>query len=314
MRKPIKAEAWVERMSLAGIAVFLVRGILSDTTIIYDERNIYPLARRILNLLRGVKLCSNFYSANLFLLDKKDTEGKTLRYRVNKDLNECIKNFIENHIPDEHRRFKNMLKSYMAHHLERKVIFITKVCSEIEARADKSLRKDIIYINKNHLSYLIVRFYRRKGFTIKEEFNLIEALKFYFRPLGFMAGLFIGMVFKKKISGNISGIQPSVWIEYHPSFLHILWFSSIKAEGFDIVGYLDRPDTPVTAKAIHDIKATNAKWIDAHLLPLMGLSKPKFTQIRKLWMKSFSITSSRPAWPSATPSARSPTSTTSRAT
>lgn len=296
MHSAIKKKIWVERLSTNDIVFYVIHSFFVNILVIYDEYQIYPSARRFLCLMSKVGLGTNFRSANLMLLDKKDSEGKTLRYKVYEDVDNCASRFVDEHFLNESKRFKNTLKSYIANYLDQKIIFVVKVKSEIEIQGGQDNKKNIIQLNRNHVSYLVCEFYRNCNFVIKERASLIENLKFYFRPIFFMAILFIGKITRPKIKENFTGIKPSVWIEFYPTYLHTFWFDALKSQEFSVITYLDRPDTPVTKERVLEIESKGIKWVDAGLLGLIRKSRLNLLEIFKLFREIFFVFAANPFW------------------
>jgi hypothetical protein len=98
------------------------------------------------------------------------------------------------------------------------------------------------------------------------------------------------------VRNSISDIRPAIWAEYYPSHVHNFWMDTINADGFDIVAYLDRSDTPIMKEATDEIEKKGIKWIDAGLPSLIRMSSLSISSYLKMAGRIVSIPFSRPAW------------------
>ena len=235
---------WVEKITLADILIFLVQSRFESIRVNYDRYQRSPLAAKLLAYLDAAGLNRIFFPVE-FRLGRTDGEGYALNYRVEKDLNDCIEVFFARHIPQEPRHFKDTLKSYIAGVLQGKVIFITMAASEINLNKAHSDEDNLICLKSHPLNCLLRGFYRDRRFVIRRPVISMGHITFYSRPFCYLAYYLACKLGVYKPKGNISDIKPAIWVEYYPGQIHAFWIDKIRAQGFDIVNYLDRADTPV---------------------------------------------------------------------
>lgn len=293
--KKNKIVFWVEKIALKDIMLFLIQSCFVDIRVNYDRFQKYPLATKAFYFLDRVRLNSIFFPVEL-TLDKTDAEGYALNYRVEKELNNCIEDFFIKHIPQESKRFKNMLKSYMGAVLKDKVVFITMVSSEVTPEKASTDEDNVIYLNAHPLNHLLRGFYRGREFVLGGPVISMRNVTFYFRPFCYLALILLCKLGNSKVKSNISNIKPAIWVEYFPGRMHAFWMGAIKSQGFDIVNYLDRGDTQVTSEAIEEIESRNSKWIDAHFLSLIRMSRLNFSAFTGLLSELSLIFFSKPVW------------------
>ncbi len=295
LNKKLTKLYWVEKISLADILIFLVQSWFEGIRVNYDRYQRSPLAAKFLTYLDMAGLNRIFFPVEL-RLGRKDAEGNALNYRVEKELNDCIEGFFARHIPQESRRFKDTLKSYIAAVLQGKVIFITMVASEINFKTASAGENNIICLNDHPLNYLLRGFYKDRGFVIRRPVISMRYIIFYLRPFCYLAYFLLCKLGNYKPKSNISDINPAIWVEYYPDHFHAFWIGKIRAQGFDIVNYLDRVDTPVVKETIDEIETKGLKWIDAHLPSLIGMSRLSLLDFLKIFRNLFSVYFSRPVW------------------
>ena len=286
---------WVEKIALTDILRFLAQSCFGDIRINYDRFNTCPSAIKFLGFLGRAKLNRIFFPVEL-TFGKMDADGYALEYKAEKELGACIDDFLSRHVTRKPKRFKDMLKSYIAGHLRSKVVFITMVTSEIDSGKTLSGEKNVIYLKRDPFNYLLCKFYRDRNFAVHRPVISMAHIMFYFKPFYYLSLFMLCRLSNAKIKSNISDIRPAIWVEYYPNQLHSFWMDIAENKDFDIVNYLDRNDTPVTPETIKEIESHNSRWIDAHLPALMRMSKPSFPALRRLFSELFLTAFSKPAW------------------
>src|SRR3989338_2100876 len=279
--KKNKTVFWVEKIALMDILLFLVQSSFADIRVNYDGFQKYPLAARALYFLARAGLNKIFFAVEL-RLDRTDAEGCALNYRVEKELNDCIEGFFTEHIPQEPRRFKDTLKSYIAAVLQGKVIFLTMAASEINFKKAPAGENNVICLNSHPLNFLLRGFYRDRGLVIRRPVISMRYITFYFRPFYYLAYFLLCKSGNYKPKSNISDIKPAIWVEYYPGHIHASWIGKIRAQGFDVVNYFDRNDTQITSKTLKEIEGRSSKWIDAHFPSLIRISRLSFSDLKGL--------------------------------
>jgi len=286
---------WVERITLADILIFLVQSWFTGIRVNYDRYQRRPLAAKFLTYLDMAGLNRIFFPVEL-RLGRKDAGGYALNYTVEKELNDCIEGFFTRHIPQESGRFKDTLKSYIAAVLQGKVIFVTMVSSEINLKKAPAGENNIICLRDHPLNCLLRGFYRDRGFVIRRPAVSMGHIALYLRPFFYLAYFLLCKLGNYKPKSNISNINPAIWVEYYPDHFHAFWIGKIRTQGFDIVNYLDRADTPLVKETVDEIEKKGLKWIDAHLPSLIRMSRLSLPGLLKIFRNLFSVYSSRPVW------------------
>lgn len=289
-----KKVIWVEKLGIVDIVFLTCLKAFYQISIRYDEHKVSPFAQRLLSILQSLKLCMNFYPAKLSL-NVKDSKGYALTYKVEQDFGYCLDEFCNLHVSNEGDWFKQMTRAYIASYLSSRIRFIAMVQSEIE---DYDKQINILYIARHPLNSVIIPYYKKKEFTFWTSPGLIENIKFYLRPLYFILTILLTRLFASKVKTNITNIKPAVWVEYTYNDLvnFIFWRPSNQSEEFDIVYYLDRPDTLASEEIIKKIESNGLKWIDAHFLQMIRLSHFNIQQFKELFLTLFSVPSCRPIW------------------
>lgn len=279
---------WVEKISLSNILVFWLKSFFIDIRVNYNQFQTYPFAAKFLKFFGKSSLNKIFFPVELpsRILDVK---GAALIYKVDKELDACIEDFISKNIPQESGPYKEMFKSYLAINLQPKVIFITMVDCEIASGKVYTAEINTVYLNSQPFNYLLYSFYRSKGWHIKYSPFSLTSIAFYFMPFCYLGFFILCKLSGRKAKTNIAKIRPAIWVEYYPSRWHSFWLSGIKREDFDIVSYLDRKDTPVTTDTAKEIVSYGSKWIDAHLLSLVRMSRLGMSGFGKLLLKFFLV-------------------------
>ncbi len=198
-------------------------------------------------------------------------------------------------IAGENDAAKNMTKTYISAHIFYQIVFIKMVMAEIAFSGHTNNR---IYIIRNPFSRYIVNFYSNQAYFIKDFFCFSETVKSLLRPFYYLLLAFKGMS-ESRASKSINNIsKPSVWVEYtHKDVVDFLfWKDHVNANDFDIVYYLDRPDTPAKEEIIKEIDKQSVKWIDAHMFSLLRYSQFNWKYLRRMLSGLYSDTSNLPFW------------------
>ncbi|MFA5335889.1 MAG: hypothetical protein WC324_03110, partial [Candidatus Omnitrophota bacterium] len=286
---------WAENAGIADVLLFALKSRFADIRVNYDRSQVCPSAARLIGIMERAGVRGVFRPVEL-TLHKADAKGLALTYRVDRELNGCIEEFISGHIPYETKRFKDMLKSYLAGILKSKAIFGAMAASEIDSGKANAGETNVIYLKGHPLSYLLCRFYNSRGYVTVSSFGPMTCLKYYVQPLYHLVYYVSCKLRPAKVKGSISDIRPAIWAEYYPSHIHDFWMDTINADGFDIVAYLDRSDTPATKEAIGEIEKKGIKWIDARAPSLIKMSRLGLTGFLKMAGRLFFVPVSSPVW------------------
>ncbi|MFA5317541.1 MAG: hypothetical protein WC369_08990 [Dehalococcoidales bacterium] len=286
---------WAENAGMADILLFALKSRFANIRVNYDRSQICPSAARLIGIMERAGVRGVFRQVEL-TLHKVDAKGLALTYRVDKELNACLEDFISRHIPYETKRYKDMLKSYLAGSLKSKAIFIAMAASEIDPGEANAGETNVIYLEGHPLSYLLCRFYSGRGYVVRSAFGLMTGLKYYIRPLYYLAYYISCKLRPGRVKGNISDIRPAIWAEYYPSHIHNFWMDKINADGFDIVAYLDRSDTPAIKETVSEIEGRGIKWIDAQAPSLIKMSRLGLSGFLRMAGRLFFVPVSNPVW------------------
>lgn len=284
---------WIEKIGLIITVKLQVLGFFSNTIVRYNEHHISFLCKKYFRLLRKTDICKNFNPANLSL-DKKDSKGYALSYKVHKSIDICVEKFCQQYISNKPEWFKKMTKTYLAFSLLSRITFITMVESEIEEKLDQ---KNVLYLFRHPLNSTFIPFYTKKGLTIKESYNLIEHIRFFLKPLKVIFAILLSKITSYKIKTNISKINPAIWVEHvHKEVVDFtFWKYFIKTKDVDIVCYLDRKDTPPVSEITSEIEKDGLKWIDAQRFSLIKASNFSLSDLKES-IKILFVSSNLPNW------------------
>lgn len=295
LKEKINKNIWAEEIGLIEIALFLFESKKYKLTVYYDQYRVNKFNQSVINFLKSLKLCKNFY-AKIFVLNVKDSHESALNYKCQNDLNDSLDLYCDKFLAIEADWFKKMTKSYLALFLWQRFAFITT--------ANELLQKDIAAINeilikRSPLNNIIHKFYANRNFNLRQSYSISEYIKFTIRPLLLLFNIFISYIFRRKVKKRIDISKPSVWIEYEGSgsirkTQLSFWKACLKEKSFDVVNFLDREDSPCSKEAIDDIEKHGLSWIDAH--NLFQLSALSLKDICGLVIKLISKPKKLPFW------------------
>lgn len=290
----MKKVIWFEKLGFLEIIFLLVRGKFSKIEIHYDEHQISPFNLRFVNRLNQSKRCDFFFYPAQLSLNKKDSDGSALMYHVHENLDRCLEAFCKQYLLKEADWFKKMTKCYLADMLLHAVTFITMVESRM---IDLSYGEHELVIIRHPTNVLIIDFYQNKGICIKQSLAIKWYLKTY-KPIFMFAKILFYQFFCHKTKTSIDAIGPAIWVEYH--FAEATnrrlntWTDHVKANGFDMVYYMDRHDSPVSKEAISTCEKYQFKWVD--IINLYKSAHLCFNDYVEIIIAVFRLDLSKPAW------------------
>jgi len=103
---PDKKIIWVESLYSLDLLFLIPRVFFTDCIIYYDEHQISKLCIRLINLLKRIKLCSNYYPAKLSFDIKDIVHMKNLEF--------VLTNFAINIFQIKHKILKRWLRRILA--------------------------------------------------------------------------------------------------------------------------------------------------------------------------------------------------------
>jgi hypothetical protein len=286
MRKYI----WIQGLRLTGLASFIFKSTFCDISIRYDENGASRFSKLLIKLLKGIGLCKAFDS---FVLhgDRKDNDGSTLFYKIYQYMESCISQFNKAYISDEPEWFKKMTASYLLNWTSNPFYFIVMVKEEFPRFSGA---KHEIYISGYPVNAIIKKFYRPDGFTIKTIFSISEFIKPVILPFYILFNVFFRQIFSYTHKSNIEHVKPSVWVEYEGIRTMLsFWHEYVNKKEFDLVYYIDRPDTGISAETLNKCAADGFKWVDGRN---MGLARVDASCLKEAILALFTCSRGMPIW------------------
>jgi hypothetical protein len=254
--------SWVEKLHARDLIVEILLRFFCNRALYYAEYEETFFARHILALFKKYKFSMNI-SAVCMSLEKKHPNGQVLVYQVKEDIIFCCNKFIEQYAADRNPSTKNTINCYISNAIYNKVAFAAIVISKIKS---SDLKYNFIRFEKHAMNQVIIPFYRDKGCVVEEFFSVFGYFRGIERLVKLVAILIQAKVLPHKVKSNISNLRPSIWVEYiYKSVIDFtFWKNMINRTFFEIVYYLDRKDTPIVPRIMHEIDKAGVRWIDAH--------------------------------------------------
>ncbi|MDD5560626.1 MAG: hypothetical protein PHT50_00630 [Candidatus Omnitrophica bacterium] len=286
---------WVEKLGMFDFIWLFIETFFSRIPVRYDEKKISGIAAFLIGKLQSYGCCKNFYMAKL-TLDKKDVIGYALNYRKENDLDICLSKFCQRYIPKEPERFKSAVKVYISFYLAPYVTFITMVEGSDKFKQDGGI--NVIYLAKHPLTSVIKKYYRDKGYSIRESGLSFGYVNYFLIPCCRLFSIVVKRLFQKRGRTNIHEPKPSVWLEYLHYGRCSFPFNHdvIDRKKFDIVCYLDRNDGVSLEDEIRAIEDMGLKWVDLRSGSLVRLANIGVWQLWDMFCTFLSAYSSSPFW------------------
>ena len=287
----MKKIIWVQKLSLKELIYFLFLSIFWNVEIRYDGYNISTTSKNIINLFRLLGIQMKLLPV-VFPGDKKDVDGSTIYYLIYRNMQSTMEIFIQNHIKEYPTWFKKMMASYLFNWLDNPYYFIEMVKEELFKSPGVSHE---IYVSCYPITEIVKLNYRQEKFTIKGLFYLKD-IRRAISPFFYLLKIITyNMFVVKNDRTNIKNIKPAVWLEYYaPRNLCSMWSPYVKPDGFDLVYYLDRPDTPLTDAAREKSQKDGFYYIDSR--NLFALGKLKAREITGIFKHPLMFDPSVPIW------------------
>lgn len=255
----------MERLTVVHVMVFLARSLFSSLEIRFNEHSVSRAASSMLGTLRKFGCGGRFIPAGL-VLNLVDEKGCALDYQRADDLAAAVDLFCGSQMGEEPEWMRRMTASYLSSFLDQRVTFVTMVKKRMGEMAGHTHE---IYPANHFANYILKRYYRTRGLTLRQFLPLTSFLRMSLKPLRLVVRALLAGRRPDSVSGNVSrGAEGnSLWIEYEPQ--HGVWkdfrgFLSARNAAYPVVYYLDRTDTPVTPEAVANLEDMGFKWIDLH--------------------------------------------------
>lgn len=269
---------WFKKLSIPDICLFIARNIFSCATAYYDEEVITPRTRKFLQWLSRIGLGRRLLPATLDF-NAKDEHGRSLVYPTTDNLNQLSCWCLSAYWPEATEREKQMFVTYLRGHIDDQIKFITLVAERIKHRDEPD---HVLYIDPGPMSSMIARFFATQGVIIRTSCGLAKNLPKWLGPFVYLYLVLLAAFFPRKENSSVTTVRPAVWVEFYEfgTFKQTFWRQHLHNPNFDVVYYLDRDDTPFTWETAAAIEKGGMKWVDAHLLPIINMSR---LAPRKAW-------------------------------
>lgn len=282
----MRYNVWVEKLTVFEMIFRKIQSFFLKITVYYDENNVSAGAKNMIEKPGWHSFFMNFYPAHL-AFGLIDQEGLAVNYRCNRNLTECLEEFVGQDISAEEGRVKNTLNQYIAGHLLGRFIFITMLEERPEFRDKDRGTYNVIHLAKRPLNKFIRRQYAKYGYVFSEPFICVEWLRYLFQPFSNMARIFLSSkIFYNAECATAVRSKSAVFIEFSPgaSLDFAFWKNGIDPGRFDIVYYLDRKDDPALSQVEHIMRERGSKCVDLHFRNFVKIANLSGKQIKDLFL------------------------------
>lgn len=287
----MKKIIWVQKLSFKELVYFLSLAVFGQVEVRYDWHNVSKTSKNILDLLRSLGLQSKLVPV-ILPGDRKDADGSTIFYQIYRNMRSSMDILTQKHFKAYPEWFKKMTASYLFNWTDNPFYCIEMVKTELPKFPEASHE---IYVSCYPITGIVRANYSQEKFAIKGLYYFKD-LKRAVSPFLYLFKMVAYKIFGfKKNETNIKDIRPAVWVEYYaPNNFCSLWSPYVKPDGFDLVYYLDRPDTPLTDAAREKSQKDGFYFIDSH--NLFTLSKFKIREIARIFRYPLKPDLSAPFW------------------
>jgi hypothetical protein len=257
---------WLERLTVWGILFLTLRNGIARHEVYFDEHKTTSLSLRFAAIVAKL-LPISFYPANL-CLNQKDENGFALEYCRTGNLCGIVDRFCENQMSGDPAWLSNMTKCFISsgQFIER-IAFITVVLHSIKGL---EIHENLVYLSGHYLNYLLQDFFKPQ-IKVKSIPSIAAFLRLVATPCAMIIRTSMQQLFHPGVKGNIRENQeiPAFWIELSPKSrigTQLREFIATNSAGrtYDIVYYLDRPDTPAIPETTRELENQGFGWIDTH--------------------------------------------------
>jgi hypothetical protein len=271
---------WLESLTVWGILCLLLRHGIAGYDVFFDEHHATPRALKFAAI--AAKILPIRFSPASLCLNQKDETGLALEYYRADNLGAIVERFCESYLVGEPAWLREMTKCYLASQITDRVTFVTLVLHRIRG-AEPS--EHLIYLSGHCLNFLLRDFFKPQ-IRVKSIPSITALLRLVATPLALIVRAGLQQLFHAGVKGNICENQkiPAVWIELEPE--HMVWqqlreFIATHSAGrtYDIVYYLDRPDTPVIPETTKALENLGFGWIDTQNMLHARLFAPDYLRL-----------------------------------
>lgn len=299
MNRKLNTIFWVERMSMPDVLSFMIRG-MSVYRVYYDENKTSKSGRKCIELLNKAGFLKNFHQGKLNMAEKDGT-GFSVRQDLLQTLQQCIEDFLDVHLKTEPERIRQMVRSYMAHYVHDKNVFLVMAIRSSFNQFTGNRFRNIFFVSRHPFNHVLRRHYiAQKGVDIRE-YGFMDSIKFYLTPYIRLAAVLFFKLLPGNCEGEVLGKKPAIWIEYPPiDFVDFsFWSSHVNKDNLEIVYYLDRSDDGDVNYVASRIKARGFKWLRLYFPQLSKLGSINITRLFQktifsgkflpYWLKMFNM-------------------------
>ena len=290
-----KYSYWYKRPGIIDCCLLALRSLFSDVVSYYDEHIISPRSLKFLSAIQHLGLGRNIKPVNLDF-NAKYVDGFGIVYPCHDKLLGCTKKFLACYAPHADEREQQMITTYLWDFINDEIIFITLVAEKIKALGGQHK----IYIEPTPMARIIIDYFIESGITIRTSFGFMKTVKQKLIPLIYLLVVIYARLFPRRDKTNISIPRPAIWVEYYPERPNsrAFWRHYLQNDAFDLVYYLDRPDTPFNKQTVESIEASDMKWkwIDAHRLKMFNMARLNVVEVTRLFFKHGIFLLHQPMW------------------
>ena len=271
---------WLESLTVWGILFLVLRHGIAGYEVFFDEHKATPRALRFAAIVAKI-LPVRFYPASL-CLNQKDEKGLALEYYRADNHCAVVDRFCENQLSGDPAWLRNMTKCFISSQLMDRIAFVTLVLHRIRGVESS---EHLIYLSGHYLNFLLQDFFKPQ-IKVKSIPSITAFLRLVATPFALIIRTGMQQLFHAGVKGNIRENQkiPAVWIELAPKsgiWNQLREFIATNSAGrtYDIVYYLDRPDTPAIPETTKELENLGFGWIDTHNMLHARLFAPDYLRL-----------------------------------
>ena len=275
---------WLERLTVWGILFLTLRNGIPRYEVYFDEHKATPLSLRFAAIVAKL-LPVRFYPASL-CLNQKDENGFALEYSRMDNHCAILDRFCENQMSGDPVWLRNMTKCFISSQVEERVAFVTLVLHRLRGVESS---EHLIYLSGHYLNFLLQDFFKGQ-IKIKSLPSITAFLRLVAAPFAVIIRTGMQQLFHPGVKGNIRENQkiPAFWIELSGKSpigdqLREFIETNLAGRTYDIVYYLDRPDTPAIPETTRELENLGFGWIDTHNMLHARLSASYLRLLAGFW-------------------------------
>ncbi len=277
---PKSKTLWLESLTIGGILFLVLRHGIAWYEVFFDEHQATLRALRFAAIIAKI-LPVRFYPANL-CLNQKDEKGLSLEYYRADNHCAVVDRFCENQLSGDPAWLRNMTKCFISFELRDRIAFVTLVLHRLRGVESS---KHLIYLSGHYLNFLLHEFFKPQ-IKIKSLPSITAFLRLVAKPVALIIRSGMQRLFNAGVEGNIRENReiPACWIELTPKSgvwnqLREFIATNSASRTYDIVYYLDRPDTLSQPETTKELENQGFGWIDTHNMLHARLFVPDYLKL-----------------------------------